>query len=252
MDDFITMADFTDEELSNANCLSPLDILAVVAQKAMEKDYPSLLIEDISEKPKKKTLPFDLNLKPRTHRRPRTTPIDVHALLPCLYPVPDSVLNRSLKKRRITDEECECESPRAPKKRRWIAPPVPQPLNPELPVEYRQKIEELGGWDVRFVIQKKLYDADVSSSKSRLTMPYRQCRVDFGKVEKTQVKLIHKDGNEVREMMMTFLMWDKVSSYVFNGTWNNLVSLKGLKTNDVVQVWSFKLGAEFAFALLKL
>ncbi|KAK9668743.1 hypothetical protein RND81_13G083100 [Saponaria officinalis] len=260
MMEFVSIADFREDELKTIEFLNPLDMLAMVAHKALEKDYPSSLINEINPTivmpmSEHKKLPFDLNLKPRTHRKPRSTPIDVQALFPCLYRPTNYFMeigsSRPQNKRGPT-KSMESGSSQPPKKRRLIDPPLPQPLNPELPVEYRQKIVEMGGSDVQFVTQKRLYDADVDTTKSRLTMPYRQCAVHFGKVGKTEVRVIHMDGNELREMMMIFFRWDSVSSYVFNGSWNDLVSVNGLKKNSVVHVWSFKLADEFAFALVKL
>ncbi|KAK9668606.1 hypothetical protein RND81_13G071900 [Saponaria officinalis] len=206
MMDFLSLLDFKEDEIKKIECLSPLDMLAIVAEKALLKDYPPAIDMSMSEK---KKLPFGLNSKIRTIRIIRSA-------------APTN------------SEEGGSSQPPPPKKRRLVAPPLPQPLHPELPVEYRQKIAEMGGSDVQFVMQKRLYDADVSTEKSRLTMPCRQCRINFGKVGKTQVMLIHKDGNKLREMMMTFFRWDTVSSYVFNGSWNNLVEVNGLKTDDVV------------------
>ncbi|KAH9620631.1 hypothetical protein KSS87_011814 [Heliosperma pusillum] len=183
------------------NSLSSFDILAIVAEKEHDKQQrlTTTITMPMSEK---KPLPFNLNFKPRTVRKPHSSPIDIHALLPCLHHKPKLTFR--------------------------FRPP-------KLPLEYQRKIAELGGSDLKLVIQKRLRKSDVKTNKGGLVMPYRECQVDFGTIREMFVKVI-QPANMLSEMILSFKSCHTKSSYVLTDSWNHLVQVNGLRVHDLVQV----------------
>ncbi|KAL9247537.1 hypothetical protein vseg_020960 [Gypsophila vaccaria] len=232
---------FGDHDLETMNPLSPLEMLASVAEKVYEFEHQ--FKPAATPTSEKKPLPINLNVRPRTYGRPRSSPIDIQALIPCLHQ------KRKLEQRDVDindSGELGFDNKTAKKMKLTIRL---QP--PKLPSEYRDKITELGGSDLRFVYQTKLYKSDVSNKKDCFKMPSSNCWVDFGEIEGMQVK-VYQASNEFRETMMTFTRSCVESSYVFTGSWNDIVQDSHLKKNDTVQVWSFRHGGEVSFALIKL
>ncbi|KAL9237241.1 hypothetical protein vseg_011816 [Gypsophila vaccaria] len=225
---------FGDDDLKTMDSLSPLEMLASVAEKVYEFEH--------QVKPKKKPLPFNLNVRPRTYGRPRSSPIDVHALFPCLNH------KRKLKERDGDENDSgELGFDRASKKTRLVVRLQP----PELPSEYKQKVAELDGSDLKFVTQKKLLKSDVRNKRGFLTMPCSNCWFDFGEIGEKQVK-VFQSANNFTEMIMTFSKSCAASSYVLTGSWKDVVEANDLKKDDVVQVWSFRQDDQLCFALIKL
>ncbi|KAJ7950568.1 B3 domain-containing protein [Quillaja saponaria] len=50
---------------------------------------------------------------------------------------------------------------------------------PELPVEFRTKIEELGGSEIKLVIQKELFGTDLNRNNGRFSIPQTQILAGF-------------------------------------------------------------------------
>ncbi|KAL9247054.1 hypothetical protein vseg_020525 [Gypsophila vaccaria] len=232
-----------DDDMRMMNSLSPLEMLASVAEKVYEFEHQFDPTVDVTVF-KKKPLPFDLNLKPCTCGRPRSSPIDVDDFLPCLH-------HKRKPQHRDDDDENdsgELGFARASKKMKLTV----RLQLPELSLEYRQKISDLGGSDPRLVTEKKLRKSDVSSKKGRLKMPYSKRLDDFGEIKEMKVKVYHQLGSNVSETFLTFTRSCADSSFVFAGSWNSIVEASNLKKDDVVQVWSFRQDEKLSFALIKL
>ncbi|XP_059433742.1 B3 domain-containing protein At5g24050-like [Corylus avellana] len=133
--------------------------------------------------------------------------------------------------------------------------PKPQPVLPE---EIKKRINAMGGTQEDMVIEKALYRADVKLNNNRLSMPFGQAKEGFLTKEESAhlakpkeniiVPFIEPSG---RYAEMTLGQWDmpkksgKTSSmYVLKTNWNRVKQANRLEKNDVVQVWSFRVGTE--------
>ncbi|CAK9157858.1 unnamed protein product [Ilex paraguariensis] len=143
---------------------------------------------------------------------------------------------------------------------------------PPLPIEFRERICEMGGSekDAVLVIQKPLFSTDTSSGHNRFSIPLRQVRSEFlDDSEKNYLK--NHNGKAVAAMEVTlisptlekwkvgFRRWEmkketgKTSScYVINSTWRMIQKKNGLKPGMVMQLWAFRVNGELCFALVKL
>ncbi|KAL8482431.1 hypothetical protein ACS0TY_027950 [Phlomoides rotata] len=147
----------------------------------------------------------------------------------------------------------------------------------QLPEEFTRAIQETAGGgrvsQVRLVIEKSLTISDVKPNQNRLLMPIRQISDEFLNEEEKN-RIGGKDG-EGRKIYMNvriiepslqrgdsvrFGRWDMSksngkspsSNYVINGNWMKIVNRNRLREEMVVQVWSFRIGEELCFALVKL
>ncbi|GLT71804.1 hypothetical protein SLA2020_437970 [Shorea laevis] len=128
---------------------------------------------------------------------------------------------------------------------------------PDLPEEFKNRIEAMGGTQVEMVIQKALYQTDLQKNNSRLSMPFSQINKNFLR-EAEREHLAQQNimtvqfmepSRKVNEMILR--QWDmpkksgKTSSiYVLRTKWNHAFRQNGLVAEDVVQVWSFRVGIE--------
>ncbi|KAJ7950581.1 B3 domain-containing protein [Quillaja saponaria] len=84
-------------------------------------------------------------------------------------------LNKSSKRcfpsqEKYKEGETTIASPMKEKQRRV----VDLESQPELPVEFRNKIEELGGSEIKLVIQKELFGTDLNPNNGRFSIPQTQ------------------------------------------------------------------------------
>ncbi|KAF7151263.1 hypothetical protein RHSIM_Rhsim02G0212000 [Rhododendron simsii] len=146
-------------------------------------------------------------------------------------------------------------------KRKVVLPEI----MPDLPVEFRERIRNLGGTEATLVIQKALFMTDVSDRHGRLSLPQSALidkeflsgeekaflRRDNGNgVTEMAVRLIAENGKEheidIRQWSMTKGIYNVVKG------WNNVVSDHGLCKDLLVQLWSFRVEGNLWFALVKL
>ncbi|KAK6925996.1 B3 domain-containing protein At2g31720-like [Dillenia turbinata] len=139
---------------------------------------------------------------------------------------------------------------------------------PDLPEEFKNRIEELGGTTVTLVIQKRLFESVLKKQLNRFSIPLSQVKTEFLR-EDEKMKL-QKSGGEINVMLIaldpskepievTFKKWDmrkdsgKVSSlYVLNNTWMRVVNENALEEGDLVQLWSFRNpSADLQFAFVR-
>ncbi|KAL1556632.1 B3 domain-containing protein-like protein [Salvia divinorum] len=166
----------------------------------------------------------------------------------------------------------------APKPKRQRRPPLP-PIaeQPPLPAEFHTAIVEIAlaknaaPTVAKLVIQKELYDTDLSSGHNRLSIPFSKIENDFLTDEEKQ-HLLGKGENgkkrflEVRivqpslvsEETVKLCRWDmpkkngKTSStYVIRGNWTAIVKNNKLKLGATVQLWCFRVDRELCFALVR-
>ncbi|XP_049382760.1 putative B3 domain-containing protein At2g27410, partial [Solanum stenotomum] len=140
------------------------------------------------------------------------------------------------------------------KKRRKIKPIIDPPV---LPDELKEKISGMGVQisQVKLVIQKALYDTDLSYQHMRLSIPLNQVvSKDFltpqqkmvletrdivsNKKNKIQFNLIDPSLEQTK---IHLAKWDmnKSSNYVLLNDWMEVAERNKLKSGMVVQLWSF-------------
>ncbi|XP_045828790.1 uncharacterized protein LOC123920556 [Trifolium pratense] len=145
---------------------------------------------------------------------------------------------------------------------------------PELPLAFKEKIEEMEGSEVKLVIQKELTASDVDKSKSRFSIPIKKmikdCKflrleeessLDYVRQKKTDGKKLDGflvsvlDPNLILHDGICFKKWKMAkNTEIYNLTkkWNDLVAKNLFKENEKVQLWSFRSHQKLYFALVKL
>ncbi|TYJ00231.1 hypothetical protein E1A91_A13G073000v1 [Gossypium mustelinum] len=134
---------------------------------------------------------------------------------------------------------------------------------PDMPQAFKDCIKDLGGSEIKLIIQKFLQVTDLRSQQNRLSMSLKQIRSTF----------LHEDEermlNAKRQMAVTFVepclsvstvnlvKWKIGSSlsYIINGDYSKVLknNRDSLKPNAVVQIWSFRVqpNSLLGFALIK-
>ncbi|XP_075080271.1 uncharacterized protein LOC142165796 [Nicotiana tabacum] len=142
----------------------------------------------------------------------------------------------------------------------------------ELPIEFKNKITEIGGSveTTILVIEKRLFETDIKPGEGRLSIPQRQMSNEFLKPEE-DAYLNTRNGNNVSEMKVKLIepsletcdinlrKWNMnksngktSSSYVLTTYWNDVTKRNALKLSTLVQLWAFRKGSQLCFALIKL
>ncbi|RVW33844.1 B3 domain-containing protein [Vitis vinifera] len=129
---------------------------------------------------------------------------------------------------------------------------------PELPEDLKVRIREMNGTHPILVLEKRLFKTDINEGENRLSMPLNQIRREFLSedekmrvVEGMQVKLIQPS---LEETTVTFKKWKMKESchlYVFTREWKLIVNNNSLRRRTRIQVWSFRVGSELWFALVR-
>ena len=138
---------------------------------------------------------------------------------------------------------------------------------PDMPPEFKDKIMELKGSDVNLVIQKVLFDTDLSSHQDRLAIPSRQMKAEF-LTEEEQVKLDEKeeDGKRCKGIEVPLIepslenssiklkKWKlgHNNTYVLSSPWKHVVARNKFISGDIIQLWSFRVHQKPHFALVKI
>ncbi|KAJ1384603.1 hypothetical protein SESBI_42375, partial [Sesbania bispinosa] len=125
-------------------------------------------------------------------------------------------------------------------KKKSTSPPPPAP---DLPDQFMNRIRELDGSDVKYVMYKKLSNTDVNINNNRLSMPSKQIRCDlFTEREKAILRSTNEDNRPVglevvvldpslREFDITLKKWDMQSTSVYNlvKNWKLILSHNNLQ-----------------------
>ncbi|GLT62009.1 hypothetical protein SLA2020_346770 [Shorea laevis] len=133
---------------------------------------------------------------------------------------------------------------------------------PNMPTEFKNLIEEMGGSEEKLLIQKIIFKTDLSKSHNRLQIPENQVMADFLTGE--EERLLDAGGVNVeliepclKKSNIHLTKWNMRNSrvFVFNEKWNSVVdgNQSTLKANAVVQIWSFRTApeSELCFAMVK-
>ncbi|KAL0005065.1 hypothetical protein SO802_012626 [Lithocarpus litseifolius] len=168
------------------------------------------------------------------------------------------------KRVRLGDQDERCLEAKK-KKQSWKSrlpiktaiPPGPNPP-PDLPPKFRNAIKAMGGRDELLVIQEKLFKTDITKGNSRFSIPLRQIvRADFlTEEEKEELRarqeiLVRLIDPMLKISHIVLVQWEMPkdtsntsSTYALRSTWNNVRKSNGLKIDDVVQLWSFRVDKE--------
>ncbi|KAA0046321.1 putative B3 domain-containing protein [Cucumis melo var. makuwa] len=171
------------------------------------------------------------------------------------------------KKQRNPPTLTEASTSRTKKQRKKY---VKQIEHPSMPVAMRDRILEMGGYEIRLVIQKQLTDTDLNKNHGRLSMNTKQLSFDFATEEETKLLSEQENKNKrginvmmlddvLEERMLCLKKW-KIGSgevYCLMTRWNLMVEERGFKGGEEIQVWSFRKDDEYeahrlCFALVKL
>ncbi|KAM7269040.1 hypothetical protein ACFE04_024537 [Oxalis oulophora] len=157
-----------------------------------------------------------------------------------------------------------CDTKPKKQKRRRIDITRPTDESPELPLRFKNKIDQLKGFDVKLVIQKRLYKSDIEDNNGRFSIPLKQIRNDF--LTTDDIELLDKQnsaGVKVElldpclDMTDMYLKkWKMGNIFVYNllTGWKSVVRKieNGLFMGVEVQLWSFRSDNKLCFALVNL
>lgn len=138
---------------------------------------------------------------------------------------------------------------------------------PVLPTNFLNKIRHMHGKYIVRVIQKPLYNSDISKPECRFSIPVKQVQQEFlTKQEKILLDTCDSHKKKASRIEATLIdpsltekkislrKWEtkkkhhiygsgssySSSSYVLMNKWYNIVEENQLKKGDVVQVWAFR------------
>ncbi|CAK9151954.1 unnamed protein product, partial [Ilex paraguariensis] len=157
-----------------------------------------------------------------------------------------------------------------PKKPRKNMPQTDPNQKPDLPVEFKNLISALGGSEPVLVIQKSLFDTDVSNQHNRLSIPINKMEEGFYLQEDEKRALDLRNGKKCGEISASLVgrtleeseiklrKWDMKKEhsgtnnamYVLTQSWNTFRESNGLEAGMVVQVWSFQVNSRRWFILV--
>ncbi|GLU10864.1 hypothetical protein SLE2022_276450 [Rubroshorea leprosula] len=133
---------------------------------------------------------------------------------------------------------------------------------PDMPTEFKNLIEEMGGSEEKLLIQKIIFKTDLSKSHNRLQIPENQVMATF--LTKEEERELDEKGLNVgliepclKKSEIHLTKWNMRNSrvFVFNEQWNSVVdgNQSTIKRNAVVQIWSFRIASKskLCFAMVK-
>ncbi|QCE01710.1 hypothetical protein DEO72_LG7g3009 [Vigna unguiculata] len=136
-----------------------------------------------------------------------------------------------------------------------------------LPREFQEKIEELNGSEVKFVIEKTLFSTDVNPKHARLSIPPSKIANKFlSETEESSLnESIKENGRLVglpvtvldpslNEYKMCLKKWNMEKTCIYNLTkgWNQIVRQNHLELHHTLHLWSFRVSSRLCFAIVKI
>ncbi|KAK2433689.1 B3 domain protein [Trifolium repens] len=122
---------------------------------------------------------------------------------------------------------------------------------PKLPILVENKIKELNGRDIKYVMHKELFPTDLDKEQGRLSLPVE---LDYlNEREKAALEKRDKKGNLVglevvvldpyfRDFSMSLRKWNMRKHSVYNlvKNWKLVLSTNKFKKNQKLNIWSFR------------
>ncbi|WVZ25150.1 hypothetical protein V8G54_003694 [Vigna mungo] len=152
-----------------------------------------------------------------------------------------------------------------PKPPRRVVVTSPTPPSSDLSVEFRNRVIELNGYNLKFVMHKILFSSDVKPNNNRLSIPKKKIKCDF-LTEDEIMKLEEKENNDkiiglevtvldpyLREYTLPMKKWTmKSDTYNLIKEWNKIVVANKFKEDQELQIWSFRVNTKLYLFLNKL
>ena len=126
--------------------------------------------------------------------------------------------------------------------------------------DFKARIREMKGTNLILVLEKKLFKTDIRKVENRLSIPANQIRKEFVREEEEEIL---RAGEGMKAVLIqpslevstiTLKKWKMKTTcyvYVLTTQWNSVVVRESLQKDDIVQVWSFRVGRELGFALVR-
>ncbi|KAF8413143.1 hypothetical protein HHK36_001119 [Tetracentron sinense] len=163
----------------------------------------------------------------------------------CSNPVPPKKPKTKKKKKKTTKKKgASCSSDPAP----------------QMPENLMNELERMGATEITYLMQKKLFDTDISKGHNRLSIPTSQVDGrDF--LTKKEKKTVQKKKDGVLEVVvvdpmaghwtLNFTQWKMKSSniYALIKQWKQLVKANNLCVGDTILLWSFRCDSKLCFVL---
>lgn len=150
---------------------------------------------------------------------------------------------------------------------------LPAPGDPpaDMPQEFKDQIDGMGGKEVKLVIEKELSRTDLDRHICRVSIPKNQVR-DLSFLRDEENRFVEAQNamdvsviGPKRSQVLKFALVEMGSRskakpsliYNFRSGWNNFASENELKVRDRIQIWSFRVDSDdcrdrLCFALVKL
>ncbi|WVY95533.1 hypothetical protein V8G54_034621 [Vigna mungo] len=154
--------------------------------------------------------------------------------------------------------------PKPPPRRRVVGISQTHPSS-DLSLEFKNRVTELNGYDLKFVMHKILFSSDVKPNNNRLSIPKKKIKCDF-LTEDEIMKLEKKENNDkmiglevtvldpcLREYTLPMKKWTmKSDTYNLVKEWNKIVAANKFKEDQELQIWSFRVNTKLYLFLNKL
>ncbi|KAI4381224.1 hypothetical protein MLD38_007319 [Melastoma candidum] len=132
----------------------------------------------------------------------------------------------------------------------------------EVPGCVEAMVREFGGSEVRLVVQKKLFNSDVTSGQSRFSIPRGKIAQSFltrgesallDNGHKIEVSLVQPCG-KISELLLGKWRLTSSSSYVLTKNWTSVWKepRNGLEKGKEVQLWSYRVEGKLCFWLVNM
>ncbi|KAK6911193.1 B3 domain-containing protein At2g31720-like [Dillenia turbinata] len=144
------------------------------------------------------------------------------------------------------------------KKKMQKQPMVTLAIPDDIPADFKERILGIGGFALKYLMTKRLFQTDLSESHNRLSLPLTRIKADFlSEKEKGGVMRYGGEGLDVvliepslEKCMVRFKLWKMpYLAYVFISAWGSVRSRNRLREGQLLQVWSFRLCVHCAEAL---
>ncbi|KAF5735214.1 B3 domain-containing protein [Tripterygium wilfordii] len=141
------------------------------------------------------------------------------------------------------------------------------PENPQLPADFKARIEAMNGTNIKLVIHKKVYKTDLNVHHERISLPRTQIiSKDFLRPE--EAEFVHSGGVMDCKLIgprpyyqsydLKLRKWDSKTSwsYALTTKWPDFIRFYAIeeeivKEGDVVQIWSFRRNSRLHMAFVK-
>ena len=147
-----------------------------------------------------------------------------------------------------------------PRKQDKVNLALPPPI---LPINIKNKIKELNGTDIRYIMSKKLFASDIKDDQNRLLMPLKEHELNF--LTKDEKKTLGtKDENDkpvglevivldpyFRSFAMCFKKWRMTDKWYYSliQDWKYVVRENGFEIGQKLNIWSFRVENKLHFVL---